>query len=38
MPEEKTMVDILKRFERLIIGALIAMMGLVILLSTVELG
>ena len=32
------MVDILKRFERLIIGALIVMMGVVVLLSTVELG
>ena len=32
------MVNILKGFERLIIGALIVMMGIVVLLSTVELG
>ena len=32
------MVNILKGFERLIIGALIVMMGVVVLLSTVELG
>jgi uncharacterized membrane protein (DUF373 family) len=38
MPEEKIMVDFLKRFERLIIGMLIVLMGVVVLLSTVELG
>ena len=32
------MLDIFKRFERLIVGALIVMMGVVVLLSTVELG
>ncbi len=32
------MLDIFKRFERLIVGALIVMMGVVVFLSTVELG
>jgi uncharacterized membrane protein (DUF373 family) len=38
MPEEESVINIFKRFERLIIGALIVMMGVVVLLSTVELG
>ena len=38
MPEREIMGNLVKRFERLIIGALIVLMGVVVLLSTVELG